>query len=288
MSYTPIERAEAYIQAGELADALDALNEHLNAHPADDHARRMRIAVLSRSAHADSAHADAHLRAALDDLTRLSTFTVEDQIIRYQLHVRLGGDAEGHQMLLDIFTAGETSRRDPRLIELLLESLYHRGESVQAIQLLFDLPKTWRWLQWNGDFHALQGDHRVALDYYCSALDQLEETTQGTPSSGQPFIANLRAQILLRRAEMYRALALFADAAADLADASTLIPKDMTIRFKRGVMLYLSGKHQDGLALCHSALDSATPESLRAEMLHTLDTDERYAPIRAALFSDNA
>ncbi len=288
MSFTPIERAEAYIQAGELTDALDALNEHLSAHPDDDQARRMRIGVLSRSAHSDPAHAEMHLRAALDDVTQLSTLTIEDQITRYQLHLRLGGDAAGHQLLLDLIAERDGSPRDLRLIELLLESLYRRGESAQAIQLLFDLPKTWRYLQWNGDFHALNGDHRVALDYYCSALDQLDETTQHTLPSGQPFIANLRAQILLRRAEMYRTLALFKDAAVDLADAEALIPKDMTIRFKRGVMLYLSGQHEDGLSLCRSALDAAKPDSLQAEMLRSLDDDERYAPIRAALFSDKA
>ncbi len=282
MSFTPIERAEAYIQAGELTDALDALNEHLSTHPDDDQARRMRIGVLSRSAHGESAQAEAHLRAAIDDIARLSSLTTEDQIMRYQLHVRIGGEAAGHQLLLELFA--DDSPRDPRLIELLLESLYRRSESTQAIQLLFDLPKTWRYLQWNGDFHALKGDQRVALDYYCSALDQLDETTQHTPTSGQPFVANLRAQILLRRAEMFRVLALFKDAAADLADVEALIPKDMTIRFKRGVMLYLSGQHEDGLSLCRSALDAAQPDALRAEMLRSLDDDERYAPIRAALF----
>ena len=41
--YNPITLADAFIQAGELDDALDALNQHLEANPSDDDARRVDI-----------------------------------------------------------------------------------------------------------------------------------------------------------------------------------------------------------------------------------------------------
>ena len=46
--YSPIELAEAFIRTGELADALDALNPHLEAQPNDETALRLRAAVLMR------------------------------------------------------------------------------------------------------------------------------------------------------------------------------------------------------------------------------------------------
>ncbi|MEO1163713.1 MAG: tetratricopeptide repeat protein, partial [Chloroflexota bacterium] len=46
MAYTPMQLAETFLKTGELEDALDALNQQLEAEPADEEARRLRVQVL--------------------------------------------------------------------------------------------------------------------------------------------------------------------------------------------------------------------------------------------------
>src|SRR6187549_2862346 len=60
----------------ELADALDALNPHLETNPSDASALRLRAAVLMRLPGED------HARAALADLDKLDTKTADDYVQR--------------------------------------------------------------------------------------------------------------------------------------------------------------------------------------------------------------
>ena len=46
MTYTPLELVVAFIQTGELADALGAIDQHLQDQPADDRVRRWRLKIL--------------------------------------------------------------------------------------------------------------------------------------------------------------------------------------------------------------------------------------------------
>jgi tetratricopeptide (TPR) repeat protein len=275
-SFTPMERADAYLQAGELDDALDALNDQLADHPDDQHARRLRAQVLLRL------HTPDHWRAALAEWAVLDVLTVDDVIHQHTAHLKLG-DADGaHRRLIDHAARGGEIGADARVIELLLESHYQRGEAAEGIERLFDLPKTWRWLRWNGDFHALKGDHRVALNYYCSALDSLDESTQDAPKSALGFIGNLRAQILLRRAPMFERLGLYAEAAADYADAQTSAPGDPIIVFKRGMMLCLSGDVEGAIRVCRDVLAHAD-DGTRAMLTALLADDARYSALIGAL-----
>ena len=43
MGYSPLQLAQAFIKTGEIEDALDALNQHLEATPSDDETRRLRV-----------------------------------------------------------------------------------------------------------------------------------------------------------------------------------------------------------------------------------------------------
>src|SRR5215203_4153014 len=88
MAYSAIELANAFVQAGELQDALDALNPHLAANPTDDDALRLRAAVLIRL------RTHEHLRAALVDLESLSSPTVNEFVQKANLYQMLN-DLDG-------------------------------------------------------------------------------------------------------------------------------------------------------------------------------------------------
>ncbi len=89
MGYSPMELAEAFIQTGELPDALDALNQQLTAYPDDETARRLRAQVLMRLP------GEEHLRAALHDLDQLASPTAEDGLLRGILLEQLGAYEAG-------------------------------------------------------------------------------------------------------------------------------------------------------------------------------------------------
>src|SRR5690242_19339862 len=76
MPYSPMELADAFIRAGELADALDALNQQLIDQPADDEARRLRAQVLMRIP------GEEHVQAALGDLESIASPTQDDNLRR--------------------------------------------------------------------------------------------------------------------------------------------------------------------------------------------------------------
>ncbi len=113
------------------------------------------------------------------------------------------------------------------MAELLLQYLYRRGDIAEAILLLVQLPKTWRWFAWRGDFSALLGENAGAILIYGAALHDL---ARGEDSA---IKATQRANLLLKRAEVNRRLRRWADADADYQAASAIIPNDPTIAQQR-------------------------------------------------------
>lgn len=262
--HTPIELAEAFIQTGELGDALDALNQHLEATPDDQAVRRLRASVLL--------HLPGHEREALLDLDALAAPTADDLLLRAQTLEALGDPAGA-------FTAIEqawTTYHDPRSAELLLSALHRRGESARALELLADLPKNWNWLGWSGDFYALKGELATAAEYFCSAIDQLDQGEKSGLTEAQ------KAHLLLKRADAYRRLKRYAEAEADYRAAEAIIPSDSMIPFNRGLLVYEQGHLRQALPLCRDALDHA-PEGLREHMRRVLTNDPRYNTLVQAL-----
>jgi tetratricopeptide (TPR) repeat protein len=260
-----LERAEAFIQAGELADALDALDAHLEAHPDDHEARRLRIDVLVRL--------PAMAREAANDLALLPDLTGRDHLNRLWALTLGGYSPEAGAALV----AEYRQRADlPAYARLLLTYLYAQGAAEQALELLADLPKTPDWLIWSGKFYTLQGDDRVAVEHYCSALDQM-------PPSDNALREIQRAGLLLLRADAYRRLKQYADADADYLAAEAIIPNDSTIAFHRGLLAFEQGDVQTAVDLCRSAMARA-PEILRnTAMKKILREDERYAALYSAV-----
>ncbi len=261
---TPLDRAAAFIRAGELDDALAALDQHLEAHPDDDDARRLRIDVLLRL----PARADDALAA----LQALPELTEEDTIARLGVLIRLGASDA-----LDTTLEGAYARFPDSLAlaDLLLARLYARRSSDRALELLADLPKSWQMLRWGGDFFALKGDDRSAAEHFCSALDQIGE-------SKDPLLQLQKATLLLKRADAYRRLKQYADADADYQAAAVIIPDDPMIPFNRGLLIFEQGNLRGALPLCREALDHA-PDALRDRMRDVLYDDPRYGALAQAL-----
>lgn len=258
-----MERAEAFLRAGELDEALIALDEHLQSHPDDADALRLRIDVLIRLPES--------IPAALEALNALPDLTIDDYVARYGalLPLCLPGVDDA------LIQAYWRFPRQPALAELALDVLRRHGASDQALDLLADLPKTPHWLAWSAEFHALKGDYPIAVEHFCSAVDQLGE-------SKDPLLQLQRATLLLKRADTYRRLKQFAEAEADYLAAELIIPDDPTIPFNRGLLIFEQGKLRRALPLCRDALDHA-PEALREHMRHALLDEPRYRTLAQAL-----
>jgi tetratricopeptide (TPR) repeat protein len=262
--HTPIELAEAFIQTGELGDALDALCQHLEANPDDADARRLRASVLL--------HLPDHAREALADLDALTVTTADDLLLKAQTFEALGEPEAAFTAIEQAWTA----HHDPRSAELLLRALFRRGETNRALELLADLPKSWKWLGWSGDFYALKGDNAIASEHFCSALDQLDQAEKNALTEMQ------KATLLLKRAEAYRRLKRYVEAEADYRAAEAIVPSDPMISFNRGLMIFEQGNLRAALPLCRDALDHA-PEGLHDHMRRVLTTDPRYKALVQAL-----
>jgi tetratricopeptide (TPR) repeat protein len=263
--YSPLQLAESFISAGELDDALIALNEHLAGQPDDAVARRLRIDVLLRLPN--------RAREALADLRVLPELTQEDLVTRCGALLTLGSDVE---LILE-----QGYRRYPHnvaLADLVLTILYRRDETDPALELLAQLPETWQWQRWRGDFHALKGDYSTAAAQYGTALDQLGQAEPNALREIQ------RAAVLLKRAEAYRRLKQFADAESDYRAAEAIVPDDPMIPFNRGLLIVEQGNLRGALPLCRDALDRA-PDALRDLMRDVLYGDPRYHMLAQALLS---
>jgi tetratricopeptide (TPR) repeat protein len=269
MPRAALQLAEAFILAGELAEALDALNQHLAAIPDDDDVYRLRAAVLQRLP------GDGHLTQALSDLDHLTHPTSADHLQR-SIILESCGDHYG------AVSAVEQARRlapgDERLAERQLHLLLRQGELDAADQLLTEQPKTWCWQQWRGDVAALRGQHNDAIMLYTAALAELQNAF---PAASR-WADSLSGRLLLARAETCFEAGEFDRAEADYASAERLIPGEPIIAFRRGLLAALRGDSGLAQALCRAALDQAGT-GLRPQMERLLRDDPRFPGLAEAL-----
>lgn len=205
-----LARADAFLMAGELADALEALDSYLSDHPDDGDIRRLRAAVLLRMPGEEPAW------AALEDLAAMRVRTAEDEIARVRALRQLGEEVAAHEALFDAYER----TGDLRLADLLLASLYQRGETDLGFDVLDTLPATTVWLHWRGEFALQAGDPAAAVAAYSAALDRLD----AVPPSD--LILNERGRLLLRRAEAYQRAGDDPAAHADREAARRLLPAE--------------------------------------------------------------
>jgi tetratricopeptide (TPR) repeat protein len=302
MAYTPLQLAEAFIQTGELQDALDALNQHLEANSSDDDARRLRVQVLMRTSD------DANLRLALDDLSHLTSPSSDDSVQKSIVYERLGDLSLALEEITNIWSLNIA---DDRLTERYLRLFVAQGEIGKAIIMSLLLPKTWRWLQWRGDLEVMGGMHEAAIQHYSDAFLHLgEQFNLDIDQWGRA----IQARLLLARADAYTKLSKYlnrpeptvddlsgesvrykfvraaghtientlANADADYLVAQSIIPTDPMIPFKRGLLAALQGDEAQAKNLCRAAWADAN-DVLHEEMGLALAEDEHFASLALLL-----
>ena len=284
MAHDNLDLAEACLDAGEVDDALAALNNFLLPNPRVGHwtgdpnrrniALRLRAAILARRPGEDA------LRAALDDLDALDEpLLPDDHLLRSVICERLG-DIDG--ALTAVERGCDRHRRHARLAERWLQLLRLAGRLDDARQVvarwIATSPVDWRWHRWAGELAAASGDDAAALAHYEMAQEQLAVVVTG---SDDPAFVSLVAGLLLARAAAVARLNRLDEADALYSRAAELMADDPLIPFNRGLLATRSGDIDRALELCAPALKAGTPE-LQAHMRRSLD-DSRYAALRARL-----
>lgn len=269
MTYTPMQLADAFIQTGELQDALDALQQQLDAHPDDHEARRLRIAVQARMG-------GDQLAQAIADLNALPAKTAADYQQLSILYERTRQPAEAIDAMQ---TARTLAPDDPRLSERLLRLYQDADRLDEALALVREQARTWRWLQWEADLLVQRGDARMATARYGLVLAQL---AQFEGQMRPDYLRALLVRVLLARAGAYRQLDELDTAQEQYEQAQALSDDDdPTIAFNLGVLSALRGDLPAAIAQCQRAYQRA-PHALRQQMHATL-ADERLVALRTAL-----
>jgi tetratricopeptide (TPR) repeat protein len=253
--YSNLELADAFIKAGELEDALEALRQQLKDSPQDDESRRLYVDVLVRLT------ADGNLRSAIKLLDELSEQTADDYIKRSVLLERLGLDDDAIAAAKQGYTKYPD---DERLTERYLYLLRNIGKISEALEivnkLLADQADDWRWLQWAGDLSVDDGDHDDAIKHYSAALDAIKAKHDvDTDATLLRAIRAIYARILLARADVFVKVNQLEKAENDYNYAVGFMPDEPTIAFNLGTIAALRGDIDKAVELCRDALQTATP-----------------------------
>jgi tetratricopeptide (TPR) repeat protein len=279
MGYTSLQLAESFLNAGELTDALEILDQHLQSQPDDDQARRLRAAINARLPGADA------LNTALADLDALRVTTAPDVGLQAILLERLG-QVEEAAAVCERGCAAYPD--DERLLEQWLRLLQNLGAIDRARELVAvqgQQRESWRWWQWAGDLAAEAGDDPAAAGHYTAALTMLRERHDVQPANihTQPDTAAvLYARLLLARGGAWLRLDHNAAAEADYREAALILPDDPVIGFNRGLLAARRGDLDMARRLCEQALAAAGP-ALTAHLRTAVNDDPRYAPLRSWL-----
>jgi tetratricopeptide (TPR) repeat protein len=273
MPYTPLQLAEVFIQTGELTDALDALNQHLEANPADDDSRRLRTQVLMRLRRPED------VSLALADLRRLETPSVQD---RLTLAILLEQSGDFPMAVETLAKLHADYPHDEPIAERYFVVLMREGLHTTAAELLKTRPHTFGWLTKAGDLALESGHMEEAIQHYTEAVQKLGVAFDLETSE---FARPIHANILTSRAQAYTNLKRFHEASEDDAAAQAIMPEDPLIGFWHGVVLAELGNVEEALFACHLALQTPNP-TLRTQMidhLKSLGSNPTFAPLVALL-----
>ncbi len=262
MAYHPMQLADAFIKAGELEDALDALDTALENDPTDESAHRLRAGVLARLP------GDDHRARALDDLRALSAPDADDALLESRL-AQENGDLNA--AIAAVENALTRYPVDPRLTERLLGLLRVSGDTSRANAVLSTLPDDdWRWRAWAGDIAADNRNYAAAITAYTAAIDliaakyPLPTSTAsvvldaGVSDAAALTVAGSVARLVLSRAHMYRQSGNLSAAGDEYAQAAIMLPDDPAIPFYQGIITALNGDTDAAVNLCRAALDAAS------------------------------
>jgi tetratricopeptide (TPR) repeat protein len=270
-AYTPMELAHAFIRAGELQDALEALDTQVAQQPEDDEARRLRAAVLLRVSDT------GNLAKAFTDLDTLSEKTPSDYVQLSVLAERLNDIPRAIAVMNQVVAL---LPEDERLLERLLGLMLRQPDLPAALQLARSQARSWRWLQWEADILTLSGEFVLAAEQYAEVVRQMDERFDRRANR---VIGAIRTRVLLawgyacRRSQQYdTAVKLYQDALKYYSD-------DLTIAFNLGLIQALRGDVPGGIAICRAALDATTNPELLTEMRQTLQNEPELQALAAEL-----
>lgn len=241
--YSPIELAQAFIRTGELADALDALNPHLEANPNDAIALRMRASVLMRLPGED------HARAALADIRKLDSKTADDYI--QESVIMQMGLADWSAAVKATEQAHQLAPEDDRISERLMTLYDQVGEVDKARTLLATLPQTWRWLQLAGDLAQKSHEPDTAIERYSESLALLQ---QKLDTENNPIARNVMGMIVSSRAAAQLEAGHLTAAEADYSLVADIFPTDLSYALMVAITYALQDKLDDALWLCQTTL----------------------------------
>jgi tetratricopeptide (TPR) repeat protein len=273
MGYSPMELADAFIRAGELADALDALNQQLTDNPGDDDARRLRAQVLMRLL------GDTQLRQAVDDLEKIMQPTADDELRRALLLEQLG-EFEGALKVIGAVHAANP--QNEQLAERYFWLLFRLRRYTDARELLQHMPRSWDWRMRAGDLATEDGNAEHAPEYYSEALELLgEQFNLATDAFARP----IQTQLLMSRGQAYATLTRFHEAEADYTAAQALMPDDPMIPFWRSFVLLELGRADEALDLCRLTLTGANANyrDRMQEQIRSLASNPTFALLAALL-----
>ncbi len=214
ISLERLREAETLVFAGDLAAALDLLNDSLLAGlplAQRDEARRLRAGVLLRL----NLPADA-----LAELDRLGQVNAGDQVQRSVAHAAGGDLAAAIDAMQRALDAAPDAHFRCRALERLILLHMKADQFDQADALLAAQPADWRWLHLRGDLAAARGDLADAAAYYTAALNDLAARL---PADQSAIAANQHLQLHCKRAAVFRRLRRFDSARRDLALARSLL-----------------------------------------------------------------
>ncbi len=279
-----LDAAEAWLSAGEINEALDALNGFLRLDSRrgnwiGDPIRRniglrLRAGILAR-------HSDENsLRAALDDLDTLDgPLSPDDHLLRSVIYERLGRIDEA---LASVQRGCARHQRHARLAERHINLLRGAGHLDEARQVaaawISASPVDWRWQRWAAELAAESGDDNAALLHYEAAREQLA-TFAG--DSADPTYTPMIAALMLAQAAALARLDRLAEADVLYIQAAELMPDDPLIAFNRGLLAARRGDLDTATALCEQGLRAGSPD-LQAHMRQSLD-DSQYDRLRQRL-----
>lgn len=270
MSYTQMELAEVFIKTGELDDALDALNQQLQMSPDDDNALRLRSSVLLRMGQPNN------LQQALDDLEHLPDKTKDDYVQQSIIYERL---EQIDNAIKSMKAAYQTSPNHERTVERLIELLTQEKRYQEVLELLHQVPQTWRWLLRQAEIHSLNENFEKSVDTLNQAQSHLEEVF---PDLLSPVSRNTMAQIHIARGNAQFKLDKLDKAKVDLRDALYHIPNDTTISFNLGLIAARKNKLKQAVKQCQKALDNSS-DYVRQSLIDVLQQDERYSELAEKL-----
>lgn len=273
MPYSPMQLAEAFIKAGELPDALDALNAHLAENPDDPDAQRLRVQVWMRTD--DPAH-----RIAARDALQAMPRTPDDD---YTLSVILEQTEPTLTPALETVKRATSTATDDRLKSRALERQLNLMRKLGQLEAALQLALQRDWVQWAADAAADLNDDTRALMYYAQALERVDGLYEIT---SQEIAANIKARVLIKRGATLFRMGRYDEADKDYHAAAQVIPDDRMIDFTRALIQWHTGDKDAATQAIRAAYDGA-PSGLQAMMRDDLTEDTAYAPLLAAIDAKN-